>query len=188
VSRTRDARRLADLLSQRAGVAVSVTWDQPSSTSRGRRWCWCVEWQDGPTIEQVKAWAQDMGALDVEALSLYRHLSARAWAVNLVRHVSAGGSFENRYGARYEVLDRMMAMPSPDVAADDREAARAEALLRLARHPIVVHGRTVLDGPDDEDPMIDVLVAHGLAALDGKGELPAGVTPIRQPKRAEESL
>jgi hypothetical protein len=129
---------------------VSVTWDQPSSTSRGRRWCWCVEWQDGPTIEQVKAWTQDIGALDVEALYLTRHLSARAWAVNLVRHVSAGGTFSNRYGARCEVLDRMMAMPFPDVAADDREAARAGALLRLARHVIVAHGRTVLQDPDDE--------------------------------------
>jgi hypothetical protein len=188
MSRTRDARRLAELLSQRAGVAVSVTWDQPSSTSRGRRWCWCVEWQDGPTIDQVKAWAQDVGALDVEVLSLSRHLSARAWAIYLVRHVAAGGTFENRYGVRYKILEAMEATPSPDAAADDREAARAEALLRLARHVTVAHGRTVLDDPDDEAPMIDVLIAHGLAALDGEGELPAGVTPLRRPKRAEESL
>jgi hypothetical protein len=187
VSRTRDARRLADLLSQRAGVAVSVTWDQPSSTSRGRRWCWCVEWQDGPTVEQVKAWTQDMGALDVEALYLTRHLSARAWAIHLVRHVSAGGSFENRYGARYEILDQMMAIPAPDAAGDDREAARAEALLRLARHVVVAHGRTVVQDPDDEAPMMDVLIAHGLAALDGEGELPAGVTPLAAARKAKGS-
>jgi hypothetical protein len=188
VSRSRDARRLADLLSQRAGAAVSVTWDQPSSTSRGRRWCWCVEWQDGPTVDQVKAWAQDVGALDVEALYLARRLSARAWAIHLVRFVAGGGTFENRYGARCEILDRMMAIPSPDAAADDREAARAGALLRLARHVVVAHGRTVLQDPDDEAPMIDVLVAHGLAALDGEGELPSGVTPLRRPKQAQEGL
>jgi hypothetical protein len=188
VSRTRDARRLAELLSQRGGVAVSVTWDQPSSTSRGRRWCWCVEWQDGPTVEQVKAWAEDVGALDVEALYLSRHLSARAWAIHLVRHVAAGGTFENRYGARCELEDRMGTMSAPDAAADGREAAQAEALLRLARHVAVVHGRPVLDGPHDEAPMIDVLIAHGLAALDGEGELPAGVTLLRRPERAQEGL
>jgi hypothetical protein len=136
----------------------------------------------------VKAWAQDVGALDVEALSLSRHLSARAWAIHLVRHVAAGGTFENRYAGPYKILEAMEATPSPDAAADDREAARAEALLRLARHTIMVHGVPVLDGPHDEAPMIDVLIAHGLAALDGEGELPAGVTPLRRPKRAEEGL
>jgi hypothetical protein len=147
-----------------------------------------VDWQDGPTVEQVKAWTQDIGALDVEALYLARRLSARAWAIHLVRHVAGGGTFENRYGAGCEILDQMMATPSPDAAGDDREAARAGALLRLARHVIVVHGRTVLQDPDDEALMIDVLTVHGLAALDGEGTLPEGVVPLRRPKQAQEGL
>lgn len=147
---------------------MSVAWDQPPGR---RKYTWCLYWQDGPTVEQVKAWAQDLATLDVEALYFARSLSTRAWAIHLVRHVVAGGTFENRYGARYDVLDGMMAMPSPDAAADDREAARAEALVRLA-------------GPHDEARMIDVLAAHGLAALDGEGELPPGVTPLRRPSAA----
>lgn len=133
-------------------------------------------------------WAREVGTLDVEGLYINRRLSARAWAVHLVRHVAASGTFENRYGARCEVLDRMMAVPSPDVAADDQEEARAGALLRLTRQVIVVHGRTVLQDPDDEAPMIDLLIAHGLAALDGDGELPAGITPLHRPKRTQEGL
>lgn len=165
MSRTRDARRLENLLTQRAGVPVSVTWDQPSSTSRGRRWCWCVEWMNGPTVDQVREWARDVGTLDVEALSLYRHLSARAWAVNLVRHVAAGGGLGEPFAFRYELEDRMRAMSAPDAPIDDREAARAEALMRLAY-------------PFDENRMVDVLAAHGLAVLDGVGDLPAGVTAL----------
>lgn len=185
MSRTRDARRLADLLTQRAGIAVSVTWDQPATTARGRRWCWCVAWQDGPTVGEVRAWAQDVGTLDAEGLYLYRQLSTRAWAIHLVRHVAGGGSLDNPMWLVYELRERMDAMPSPDAPADDREAARAEALLRLAGRRIVVHGRTVLDGPHDEAPMVDALAAHGLAALDGAGELPPGVTALAAVREAK---
>ena len=69
---------------------------------------------------------------------------------------------------------------------NDREAARAEALLRLAWHVVVAHGRTVLTTPDNDAPRIDVLIAHGLAALDGEGKLPDGVTPLPRPDQARE--
>jgi hypothetical protein len=36
--------------------------------------------------------------------------------------------------------------------------------------------------------MIDVLTAHGLAALDGEGTLPEGVIPLRRPKQAQKGL
>jgi hypothetical protein len=170
VSRSRDARRLAEALSQRAGVPVAVTWDE--SPGRGRRWCWCTSWQDGPTVDQVRAWARDMATLDVEALSLSRHLSARAWAVQLVRHVADGGGLEDPFSFRYELEDRMRAISEPDAPIDGQEAARAEALLRLAH-------------PHDENRMIDVLTAHGLAALDGEGTLPQGVTALTAAREAK---
>jgi hypothetical protein len=126
---------------------------------------------NGPTVDQVRQWAQDVGTLDVEALSLSRHLSARAWAVQLVRHVAAGGRLDNPFAFRYELEDRMRAMTVPDAPLDEQEAARAEALLRLAH-------------PYDENRMIDLLTAHGLAALDGAGELPPGVTPLAAARAA----
>jgi hypothetical protein len=131
---------------------------------------------DGPTVEQVKAWAHelagDVAALDVEQLHYYRGLSDRAWAVQLVRHVAGGGSLEDPLSFRYELEDRMRAVSSPDAPADEQEAQRASALLRLAH-------------PHDENRMIDVLAAHGLAALDGEGTLPEGVIPLRRPKQAQ---
>jgi hypothetical protein len=36
--------------------------------------------------------------------------------------------------------------------------------------------------------MIDVLIAHDLAVLDGEGELPPGVTSLRRPKQAQKGL
>ncbi len=190
MSRTREARRLAGLLSQRAGVAVSVTWDQ--APGRGYAWCWGVEWCDGPTVDQVRTWCDEVDAdvapLNVHKLWLSRRISTRAWALHLLRHVAAGGDFANRYGTRCAIEDVMQAEASPDQPADEQEAARADALLRLARHTVKVHGGPVLTGPNDEAPMIDVLIAHGLAALDGEGTLPEGVVPLRRPKRAQEGL
>jgi hypothetical protein len=113
-----------------------------------------------------------MATLDVEALSLSRHLSARAWAVQLVRHVADGGGLEDPFSFRYELEDRMRAISEPDAPIDGQEAARAEALLRLAH-------------PHDENRMIDVLTAHGLAALDGEGTLPQGVTALTAAREAQ---
>lgn len=176
MSNTRKARYLEALLEQRApGSRFAVTWDQ--APHRDYPWCWCVDWQDGPTLAQVQAWVHELAAavapLNVAALYLSRRLSARAWAVQLVRYVTADGSLSDPLAVRFGIEDRMAAMASPEVATDDREAARADALVRLA-------------GPREENRMLDLLAAYGLAALDAEGELPPGVTRLR-PQPHEEA-
>lgn len=44
-ARSRAARYLEAILEHQAGQRMSV------------RWRWCGEWTDGPTVEQVEAWA-----------------------------------------------------------------------------------------------------------------------------------
>jgi len=174
-ARSRAARSLEALLEHEAhGHRINVRWDNV-----GRGWGWHVEWTDGPTVEQVKRWAhevaQNVPALDVEELHPYRHISDRAWAVQLVRHVASGGSLENPAGTLYALnalRDVIDATAWPEAPADEQEAKRAEALLRLAQ-------------PHSEARMLELLAAHGLAILSEQGDLPPGITRLRPPRGAE---
>ena len=71
-ARSRAARYLEALLEHEAhGHRINVRWD-----NAGQGWGWHVEWNDGPTVEQVKAWAHDVAGdvapVDVEALHYFR--------------------------------------------------------------------------------------------------------------------
>jgi len=109
--------------------------------------------------------ASDVRPLDVATLYLARRFSPHAWALELVRHVAAGGTFEDRWHVRYGIEGRLAAAANPGQSADEQESRHVEALVRLAGQ--------------DEDRMIDILAAHGLAALDGTIETP-GVTRLRE--------
>ena len=185
-ARSRDARRLAYLLSERTGRHVGVNWDPSRSV-------WSVEWSSGPEVEEVRQLVGELAhqapALDVEALRFDRIPdSPRAWAVQLVRHVRAGGELLplEPYGpgrhpdivppGREAMLrfgwDRVE-QPWADRPADDEENRLADALIRLA---------------PSEWRMWELLAAHGLAVLGGEGTLPEGVVPLHRPKRAQEGL
>jgi hypothetical protein len=69
-ARSGAARDLEALLGRKAGQRIDVQWDTDSGGSW--RLGWGVQWMDGPTVEQVKAWAHelagDVAALDVDQL------------------------------------------------------------------------------------------------------------------------
>jgi hypothetical protein len=187
-ARSRDARRLTYLLSQRTGRHIGVNWDASRSV-------WSVEWNNGPGVEEMRQLvgelAHQVPGVDVEALRFARIPdSPRAWAVQLVRHVRAGGKLlpleplSARLGlgwgqttraedARMRFELEHVEQPWADRPVDDEEQRLADALLRAT--PI----------PGD---MWELLAAHGLAALGGEGALPEGVVPLHRPKRAQEGL
>jgi hypothetical protein len=156
--RSRDAWRLSRLLEQRAGCRVEVRWG-----SDGRPWAWWVAWIDGPTEGQMRSLAAELAgevrSLDVGTLIFWRGLFRRAWAVQLVRYVSAGGDLRDfevamlapglaRERFRQQVLDTT---PHPARAADTEEGKLAEALTRLAE--------------PYEERLWELMRTHGLAAL-----------------------
>lgn len=171
-ARSRAARYMEALLEHEAhGHRINVRWD-----NAGQGWGWHIEWTDGPTVEQVKAWAQEMAhdvpALDVEQLHPYRHISDRTWAVRLVRHFAAGGNSEDTARTLWALQEVIDATAWPDAPADEQEANRAEALLRLAQ-------------PHSEARMVELLGTHGLAILDEEGDLPPGVTRLQRRRDAK---
>jgi len=187
-ARSRDARRLTYLLSQRAGRHVGVNWDPSRSV-------WSVEWNNGPGVEEMRQLVGELAhqapALDVEALRFDRIPgSPRAWAVQLVRHVRAGGELlpleplPARLGlgwgrttraedARMRFELEHVEQPWADRPVDDEEQRLADVLLRATAN---------------EWEMWQLLAAHGLAVLTGEGTLPEGVTPLRRPKQAQEGF
>jgi len=187
-ARSRDARRLTYLLSQRAGRHVGVNWDPSGSV-------WSVQWNNGPGVEEMRQLAGEFAhqapALDVEALRFDRIPgSPRAWAVQLVRHVRAGGELlpleplPARLGlgwgrttraedARMRFELEHVEQPWADRPVDDEEQRLADVLLRATAN---------------EWEMWQLLAAHGLAVLTGEGTLPEGVTPLRRPKQAQEGF
>ena len=172
MSKTRQARRLEALLEQRAAKRLAVTWDQ--APHKGHSWQWCVDWCDGPTVEQMQAWAQDVAddvfPLDTGGLYFTRRLSLIAWSVQLVRHIAGGGSLDDRYAVRYLLEELMGATATPDQAADELEARRAKALRRLVVRQESQNGENVVS-VGDEMQMLETLRQCGLEVLDLDGAL-----------------
>jgi hypothetical protein len=83
--RSRGARDLADLLSDKAGIDVRIGWDSPSP---GRRGAWLVEWRDGPTVASMRGHAEDLvrycRPLTITALRFSRFRSDRAQAAAML--------------------------------------------------------------------------------------------------------
>ena len=171
-ARSRAAGYLEALLEHEARAhRINVRWD-----NAGQGWGWHVEWNDGPTVEQVKAWAHDLAGdvapVDVEGLHYFRGVSDMAWAVQLIRHVGGGGSLEDLAGTLYAVREVIDVTGWPDAPADEQERQRAEALLRLAQ-------------PHREVRMAELLATHGLAILSEEGDLPPGVTRLQRGREAK---
>jgi hypothetical protein len=59
-SRSRGARDLADLLSDKVGVDVRIGWENPSG--RPGHGAWLVEWRDGPAVATMRGHAEDLAA------------------------------------------------------------------------------------------------------------------------------
>jgi hypothetical protein len=187
VSRTAAARRLAYLLEERLGRHVDVAWD-PS------RKVWSVEWADGPGVDEMHALVLELaGELGREAAALVEGLrydrsagGRMAWAVQLVRHVAAGGELlpvepydrshvpPGRDAMLRFTWDRVE-QPWADRPTDAEERRLAEALIRAASDK---WGRL------DEDAAWELLRVHGLGVLTGE-TLPPGVVRLRRPDRAE---
>jgi hypothetical protein len=171
VSNAQQARRLENLLEQRAAKRLAVTWDQ--APDRGG-WRWCVDWSDGPTVEQMRAWVQEIAAdvapLEIASLDFCRRYSLIAWSVQLVRYVAGGGALQDRYAARYLIEDAMQRTDAPDHPVDELEARRAKALRRLVMHQVAVNGENAVT-VGDEVEMVEALSACGLEVLDLDGAL-----------------
>ena len=145
-ARSRDAARLAHLLHQHLDRHVTIAWYPDRSV-------WSVEWCDGPGVEEMASLVGELAgpALDLQALR-YDHSTggSRAWAVQLVRHLRAGGellalephtpgqSFARGSPTPAETahlhfkLDHID-QPWADRPLDDEEEALAEALIRATR-------------------------------------------------------
>ena len=143
-ARSRDAARLAYALQQHLDSHVTVAWHPDRSV-------WAVEWCDGPGVDEMRSLVGRLAgpAIDLQALR-YDHITggSRAWAVQLVRYVRAGGklvplephqpgrSFTGRapgYHAKAAFEAEHIDQPWADRPLDDEEEALAQALIRATR-------------------------------------------------------
>lgn len=137
-SRSDGARAWAVVLSELAGVPVTVEWERPS---------WCVRWVDGPTRVVLIDRAVALGhyrvgsPLRVEALQFSRSSSALALALAWLSVADRAGQ-SDAVGLVEQVAEDT---GYPQDRADTTTLAAADLLCRLAGGQSVVMGRLLAD-------------------------------------------
>jgi hypothetical protein len=137
-SRSDGARTWAVVLSELAGVAVTIEWERPS---------WRVRWVDGPTRRVLADRAEALGRyrvgspLPAEALRFSRTSSPSALALAWLSVADRAG----RSDADGLVEQIAQDAGYPQDRADPTTAAAADLLCRLAGGQSVVMGRLLAD-------------------------------------------
>jgi len=170
VSSSRQAQALEHLLAAETGVPVEVRWDNSiASAHRPRRWAWHVSWPDGPTVEGMRAKAEQHAALlpglDPDGLVYQRIVQPRSYALAMLRQVRLGQPPLASHGTVHALSDWLCREPYPERGTAE-ELALADRLVRRSG--------------GHEHRMPAVLAEHGLDAL--TGDLDTGnIVPLRRP-------
>ena len=156
--RSRAVWRLSLDLAERFGLrsgAVEVRWDK-ISFSGGYRRGWLVSWADGPTVEQMRAAAQELAgeALAAErdrGLAYERAISPLAFAMQLIAVTEAGEEVDALDDpVRWEQRLAAVAFPErPTDAGQERLARLLVATTGLSGEPhfaraLASHGPAVV--------------------------------------------
>jgi hypothetical protein len=172
------AWRLSLDLAERFGLrpgAVEVRWDKTSFPD-GYRWGWLVSWADGPTVEQMRAAAQELAgeALTAEldrGLAYERAITPLAFAMQLVAATQAGqdvGVVDDPL--RWE--RRLETMAFPERPTDPQQDRLARLLVAAA-------------GTGGERVMSRVLALQGFEGpAAGADPDPAAVVPIERVRQS----